>query len=206
MSCNVFHVYKTALRLGILPVLAAVVYFLPGSATPAWSNGCNGVVDQLKWGCAIWDNNNGPQYPHYQPPNKPNANCVWVESKSDWYCPGQGSSGGTQPSATITTSGPGTGGTSGIIPSGAAALTPNTGGTSGIIASGAANLTANTGAALVGNSGGALVGNSGGALQQSQYGTQSLPANSGGASAPAAQPNRCSGHGRGACANGNTGG
>jgi hypothetical protein len=37
------------------------------SAT-ARAKGCNGVVDQLKWGCAAWDNNNGPQYPHYKAP------------------------------------------------------------------------------------------------------------------------------------------
>ena len=34
-------------------------------ATPALANGCNGVVSQLEWGCAAWDNNNGPQFPHY---------------------------------------------------------------------------------------------------------------------------------------------
>jgi hypothetical protein len=31
----------------------------------AFANGCNGVVSQLEWGCAAWDNNNGPQFPHY---------------------------------------------------------------------------------------------------------------------------------------------
>ena len=34
----------------------------------AGAKGCNGVVDQLKWGCAAWDNNNGPQFPHYKKP------------------------------------------------------------------------------------------------------------------------------------------
>jgi hypothetical protein len=36
-----------------------------GAATPALANGCNGYVNQFEWGCAAWDNNNGPQYPHY---------------------------------------------------------------------------------------------------------------------------------------------
>ena len=35
-------------------------------ATPALANGCNGVVSQLEWGCAAWDNNNGPQFPHFR--------------------------------------------------------------------------------------------------------------------------------------------
>jgi hypothetical protein len=34
----------------------------------ASAKGCNGVVDQWTWGCAAWDNNNGPQYPHYKAP------------------------------------------------------------------------------------------------------------------------------------------
>jgi hypothetical protein len=34
----------------------------------ASAKGCNGVVNQLEWGCAAWDNNNGPDYPHYKKP------------------------------------------------------------------------------------------------------------------------------------------
>jgi hypothetical protein len=34
----------------------------------AGAKGCNGVVSQGEWGCAAWDNNNGPQYPHYKKP------------------------------------------------------------------------------------------------------------------------------------------
>ena len=34
----------------------------------ASAKGCNGVVNQMEWGCAAWDNNNGPQYPHYKKP------------------------------------------------------------------------------------------------------------------------------------------
>ena len=47
--------------------------FLPTSA--AFAKGCNGVVSQLEWGCAAWDNNNGPQFAHYkkQPTSTPPA-------------------------------------------------------------------------------------------------------------------------------------
>jgi len=34
----------------------------------AGAKGCNGVVSQGEWGCAAWDNNNGPQFPHYKKP------------------------------------------------------------------------------------------------------------------------------------------
>ena len=39
---------------------------LAGAATTAAAAGCNGVVNQFQWGCAVWDNNNGPQYPYYK--------------------------------------------------------------------------------------------------------------------------------------------
>lgn len=35
-------------------------------AGPAYAGtGCNGVVNWLVWGCAGWDNNNGPKFPYY---------------------------------------------------------------------------------------------------------------------------------------------
>ena len=46
--------------------LAASVGFL--TTNEASAKGCNGVVSQLEWGCAAWDNNNGPQFPHYKKP------------------------------------------------------------------------------------------------------------------------------------------
>lgn len=47
--------------LGSLAVAAAFV------ATPAAAGtGCNGVVNVFVWGCAPWDNNNGPQFPYYR--------------------------------------------------------------------------------------------------------------------------------------------
>ena len=50
--------YQLALVAGAALACATV-----GSAS---AKGCNGVVDQLRWGCAVWDNNNGPQYPYYK--------------------------------------------------------------------------------------------------------------------------------------------
>lgn len=37
-----------------------------GVAAPASAAGCNGVVNIFVWGCAPWDNNNGPRYPYYK--------------------------------------------------------------------------------------------------------------------------------------------
>ena len=45
--------------------LVAAVVVLALGATAATARGCNGVVNQLVWGCAAWDNNNGPQYPNW---------------------------------------------------------------------------------------------------------------------------------------------
>ncbi len=46
----------------------AVTLVALSSAGPAAAAGCNGVVNQLVWGCAAWDNNNGPKYPNYKAP------------------------------------------------------------------------------------------------------------------------------------------
>lgn len=46
---------------------AAVIATGLGLATPASAGtGCNGVVNIFQWGCAPWDNNNGPQYPYFK--------------------------------------------------------------------------------------------------------------------------------------------
>lgn len=34
----------------------------------ASAKGCNGVVNPAVWGCAPWDNNNGPKFPNYKAP------------------------------------------------------------------------------------------------------------------------------------------
>jgi hypothetical protein len=40
------------------------------AAVDASAKGCNGHVDVREWGCAPWDNNNGPKFPHYQAPRR----------------------------------------------------------------------------------------------------------------------------------------
>ena len=36
-------------------------------ATPASAGtGCNGVINPFVWGCAPWDNNNGPNFPYFK--------------------------------------------------------------------------------------------------------------------------------------------
>ena len=52
-------------RLGLTVLgLAVGLSFL--TTNEASAKGCNGVVNQLVWGCAPWDNNNGPQFPNYK--------------------------------------------------------------------------------------------------------------------------------------------
>jgi hypothetical protein len=46
-----------ALALSALAALPAPAYA---------GTGCNGVINILVWGCAPWDNNNGPNYPYYK--------------------------------------------------------------------------------------------------------------------------------------------
>jgi hypothetical protein len=47
--------------------VAAGLVIAASAAAPAYAGtGCNGVVNIFQWGCAPWDNNNGPQYPYYR--------------------------------------------------------------------------------------------------------------------------------------------
>jgi hypothetical protein len=46
---------------------------LVGAANSASAKGCNGHVEPLRWGCAAWDNNNGPNYPYYKAPARQQA-------------------------------------------------------------------------------------------------------------------------------------
>ena len=52
------------LRLAVIGGLALPLCAVAASASAG--TGCNGYVNQAVWGCAPWDNNNGPQYPHYK--------------------------------------------------------------------------------------------------------------------------------------------
>lgn len=56
---------KVYLSLAVLGLVAGASVLAAG---PASARGCNGVVSQGEWGCAYWDNNNGPQFPHYRAP------------------------------------------------------------------------------------------------------------------------------------------
>lgn len=50
-----------------LAAIAAASLALVAGAAPAMAGtGCNGVVDWFKWGCAGWDNNNGPKFPYFK--------------------------------------------------------------------------------------------------------------------------------------------
>jgi hypothetical protein len=53
--------------LSVLALAAAGVLL---TANEASAKGCNGVVNAAVWGCAPWDNNNGPQFPNYKKPAK----------------------------------------------------------------------------------------------------------------------------------------
>ena len=50
-----------------LAVLAGATLALGAVATSASAGtGCNGHIEQQTWGCAAWDNNNGPQFKYWK--------------------------------------------------------------------------------------------------------------------------------------------
>ncbi|MCP3734317.1 hypothetical protein M9979_05420 [Sphingomonas sp. RP10(2022)] len=51
---------------GKIITLSALAASALALASPAHASGCNGVVNFFVWGCAPWDNNNGPNYPYYR--------------------------------------------------------------------------------------------------------------------------------------------
>ncbi len=123
---------KQTARFGVAVLgLAAAFCF----TTQANAKGCNGVVNQLEWGCAAWDNNNGPQYPHYKgpakaaAPAKPAASVPPPAVAAGAQRPVVGPNGGSG----IVASGAGN-----IVASGAGNAVPKNG--NGIVASGAGNL------------------------------------------------------------------
>jgi hypothetical protein len=46
----------------IIIALSTIAVSTPASA----GTGCNGVVNIFVWGCAPWDNNNGPRFPYFR--------------------------------------------------------------------------------------------------------------------------------------------
>ena len=53
------------LRNASLAACASVALLTVATSASA-GTGCNGVVNPLVWGCAPWDNNNGPNFPYYK--------------------------------------------------------------------------------------------------------------------------------------------
>ena len=51
---------RKPLLLAVFGAAAMMAVPTPASA----GTGCNGVVNIFVWGCAPWDNNNGPQFPY----------------------------------------------------------------------------------------------------------------------------------------------
>jgi hypothetical protein len=56
------------LRIWEMASLGTAAMALVLAVSPAQAAGCNGHVNAMEWGCAPWDNNNGPQFPHYTKP------------------------------------------------------------------------------------------------------------------------------------------
>ena len=51
-------------------LISSAIVALAAIATPANAGtGCNGVINPFVWGCAPWDNNNGPKFPYYKKVN-----------------------------------------------------------------------------------------------------------------------------------------
>lgn len=48
--------------VGVASIAAATLFATPATA----GTGCNGVINILEWGCAPWDNNNGPQFKYWK--------------------------------------------------------------------------------------------------------------------------------------------
>ncbi len=125
------------MKIIALGVAAATGAFL--LAGPAHAAGCNGHVNPAEWGCAPWDNNNGPQFPHYKKPATQQA-------------PAQVKQQPRQPQPTRT---PPT-------------VIGNQGG-AGIVAQGGGNIISHGGAGIVSQGGGNTVSQGGGNLQPGSH-------------------------------------
>lgn len=120
---------KTNLRLLSLVASAAAMSLF---STPAHARGCNGIVQQWRWYCAIWDNNNGPNFP------------FWTKAQTS--IPGGAQVRIKDSSAEVLVNGqwlPVVGGTSAIVAAGGGNIVAAGGGN--IVAAGGGNLRALTG-------------------------------------------------------------
>ena len=103
------------------------------TAADASAKGCNGYVNQLEWGCAAWDNNNGPQYPHYKKP----------ETKPQQVAPAHN----VVPPASVAAR-------PAVAPNGASGIVAQ--GAGNIVAQGAGNATAKNSAGMISTNGGGM--------------------------------------------------
>jgi hypothetical protein len=139
--------------------------------------GCNGHVNPAEWGCAPWDNNNGPRYPHYKAPQKhaaPPAAHVQPQVKPQVQTPPQsvfqnhngggimGNSGGN----VVGNHGNGVvsqGGGNAISNNGSAVKSGNR---NGVVSQGGGNVVSQGGGNVVSQGGGNLVGSGGSSFRQ----------------------------------------
>jgi hypothetical protein len=128
----------------LAPVALAILGVAAGAsllgANDASAKGCNGYVNQLEWGCAPWDNNNGPQYPHYK---KPEAQPAKPAAAPTVPAPSVAAGANARPAAPI--------------------ISTNGG---GLVAQGGGNLVAQGGGNAVNKSGSGLVAQGGGNLKK----------------------------------------
>ncbi|HTR83761.1 MAG TPA: hypothetical protein VMI56_04750 [Reyranella sp.] len=150
--------------LRILGLSALASGALVIAAGQAEANGCNGHVNVAEWGCAPWDNNNGPQFPHYVAPKKP------VQPPQAHTTPVGPKPLPVQPPAVHSGNGNGILGNSG-------ANMGNNGG--GIISSNSGSVVGPAGGSLVDNNGGHGVVAAGGGNKPGQ-GSNGLVGNAGG--------------------------
>ena len=69
----------------VMMLMAAGAVALAATGSSALAKGCNGHVEPWRWGCAAWDNNNGPNFPYYQrtaPRQSPSTESVFTRSIS----------------------------------------------------------------------------------------------------------------------------
>lgn len=140
-------------------VFAAIALLGVGvlSASPASAAGCNGVVNQFVWGCAAWDNNNGPQFPNYKPPKQ----AAQPAPRPTPVVPQQAQREAQRPQAVVRDGGR-------VVSNDGAGIVARGGGNavnrSGIVAGGGGNAVNKSG--LVGQDGASLIGDGGGTMHR----------------------------------------
>jgi hypothetical protein len=142
------------MRIIALGVAAATGAFL--LAGPAHAAGCNGHVNPAEWGCAPWDNNNGPQFPHYK---KPPAQVQHAPAQVQQ--PRQPQPARTPPTVI------GNQGGAGIVAQGGGNIVSQGGGN--IVSQGGGNIVSQGGGNIVSQGGGNIVSQGGGNLRPGSH-------------------------------------